>query len=246
MTGQTLEAAFLGSLFLTGLAGSLHCLAMCGPLLLAFSEAVVGGESRRPGVWRRTLDSLLYHGGRIWTYALLGFAAGWAGSQMRLGAAVVGWQRPLSIAAAAIIVLAGLAALGVLPGGRLGLSLPAGCVSTLQRWPWLAGLIRARQPVARFLLGAVMGLLPCGLVYAVLVVVMTLPSPLHSALGMLCFGAGTLPALTALVAGSGALPGWLRARSPRLAAVLLVGVGLLALARSLLMSPGGAGHGPMP
>ena len=87
---------------------------------------------------------------------------------------------------------------------------PSGAIS---RRPWLVALVRARQPLGRFLLGAVMGLLPCGLVYAVLLLVMTLPSPLHSALGMLCFGAGTIPALTALMLGGGALPGWLRKRS---------------------------------
>ena len=239
---EPLQLALFGSLFLTGLAGSLHCLAMCGPLLLAFSQAVSsesGGSGGWAAAWRRGLDSLAYHLGRIWTYALLGFLAGWAGSHLRLGAAVVGWQRPLAVAASLIVLLAGLAALGWVPGLRLALTLPAGCVGTVSRWPWLAALVRARQPVGRFLLGTVMGLLPCGLVYAVLLLVMTLPSPLHSAVGMLAFGAGTLPALTALMAGSGALPGWLRARSPRLAAALLVGVGLFALARSLLMAPGG-------
>ena len=243
---DSLQLALYGSLFLTGLAGSLHCLAMCGPLLLAFFGADTVAEGTATAGWsgarRRALDSLAYHGGRIWTYALLGLFAGWAGSRLRLGAAILGWQRPLAVVAALTILGAGLAALGVIPGVRLGLSLPAGCLGTLSRWPWLAALVRARRPLGRLLLGAVMGLLPCGLVYAVLVLVMTLPSPLASALGMVAFGAGTLPALTALVAGGGALPAWLRARSPRLAAALLVGVGLFALLRSLLMSP--HGHGP--
>ncbi len=240
---EPLQLALFGSLFLTGLAGSLHCLAMCGPLLFAFFAAEGAADAAAAGGWRavrlRALDSLAYHGGRIWTYALLGFVAGWAGAQLRLGAAILGWQRPLAVAASLLVLLAGLAALGLVPGVRLGLTLPAGCLGTLARRPWLAALVRARQPAGRFLLGAVMGLLPCGLVYAVLVLVMTLPSPLASAAGMLAFGAGTLPALTALVAGGGALPARLRARSPRLAAVLLVGVGVFALVRSLLTAPPG-------
>lgn len=240
-----LQLALYGSLFLTGLAGSLHCLAMCGPLLFAFFGTESGG-AEPGGAWaaarRRAVHSLAYHGGRIWTYALLGFLAGWAGSRLRLGAAILGWQRPLAVVASLLILLAGLAALGAIPGVRLGLTLPAGCLGTLSRWPWLAALVRLRRPSGRFLLGAVMGLLPCGLVYAVLLLAMTLPGPLDGALGMLAFGTGTLPALTALVVAGGALPAWLRARSPRLAAALLVGVGLFALARTLLMAPGG--HGP--
>ncbi|MCE9592351.1 MAG: sulfite exporter TauE/SafE family protein [Planctomycetes bacterium] len=44
-----------------------------------------------------------------------------------------------------------------------------------------------------------MGLLPCGLVYAMLAVVATLPHPLLSASGMVVFGLGTLPALIAVL-----------------------------------------------
>ena len=243
-----LQVAVFGSLFVAGLAGSLHCLAMCGPLLLAFSQtarskdptdeqAASSGHGRR--ALRNALGSLYYHAGRIWTYALLGFFAGLAGSQMRLGASLLGWQRPLAVAASVLVLLSGLAALGVLPGVRLALVLPDGCFGTLSRWPWIGPLVRARLPLARFVLGTVMGLLPCGLVYAMLLLVATLPSPLHSALGMLCFGAGTLPALTALMLGSGSLPGWLRARSPRMTAVLLLGIGLWMLVRALLVAPHG-------
>ncbi len=85
-----------------------------------------------------------------------------------------------------------------------------------------------------------MGLLPCGMVYAMLLVTSTLASPLHSALGMVCFGAGTLPALSAVVLGSRAAPAWLRARGTRIAAGLLVAMGVFMLARALLVTPGAA------
>jgi len=248
---EPLQVAVFGSLFLAGLAGSLHCLAMCGPLLLAFSQTErfekpkdEQAASFSPGrrALRNALSSLYYHAGRIWTYGLLGLLAGLAGTQLRLGASLIGWQRPLAVAASILVLLSGLAALGVLPGVRLALALPDGCFGTLSRWPWLGPLVRARLPLARFVLGTIMGLLPCGLVYAMLLLVATLPSPLHSALGMLCFGAGTLPALTALMLGSGSLPDWLRTRSPRLTAVLLLGIGLWMLVRALLIVP----HGAMP
>ncbi len=241
-----LQPVLFGSLFVAGLAASLHCLAMCGPLLIAFSKAldstqgseVRSGRGSRAAMLRPAADALYYHAGRIWTYGLLGFAAGWAGSRFRLGAAVLGWQRPLAVFASLLVLLSGLAALGWIPGLRLTFALPNACLDSVQQRPWLAALITAPGRSARLLLGAVMGLLPCGMVYAMLVLVATMPTPLHSALGMLCFGAGTVPALSLLMLGGGALPKWLRARSPRLAAALLVGVGVLMLARSLLIKPG--------
>jgi sulfite exporter TauE/SafE len=227
-----------GSLFLAGLAGSLHCVAMCGPILFAFRElrdsAPKTNElgTRATGLGATVLDALGYHAGRIWTYGALGLVAGWAGVQLRHGAALFGWQRPLAALAGLVVLAAGLAAFGALPGFRVPTSFANGCVAAASRWPWLAALVRGRQPL---LLGAVMGLIPCGLVYAVLVIAAAMPTPWHAALAMIAFGLGTLPALTALVAGSRALPRALLAKSPKLAALMLVLAGLVMLARSLFV-----------
>ncbi len=237
------QSALFGSLFLTGLAGSLHCIGMCGPILLAFSQALSAGGAR-PGFWRP--DFFYYHAGRLWTYGLLGFLAGWAGFELREGSAYLGWQQVFSVVLAGLVIVSGVAALGVIPGLRLDLSLPGcGMADTRAGRPqgWLSTLLREPRHVARLLLGAVMGFLPCGLVYAMLLVVASLPSPLHSALGMVCFGAGTLPALTAVVLGSRAAPRWLRAHGTRIAAVLLIVMGLFMLARALLVSPSAHAHG---
>lgn len=234
MSPWDLSAVF-GSLFVAGLAGSLHCVGMCGPILLAFHQAMghgAGGGEK--------LQFLAYHAGRLWTYAMLGLAAGWAGHELRQ--AFLGWQRPLSVGTSAVVIVAGVAALGLIPGLRLDLSL-GGC-GFHGDGGWLRGILRDPRTASRLVVGAVMGLLPCGLVYAMLVVVSSLPSPLASALGMLAFGAGTLPALSAVVLGSRIAPPWLRARGSRIAALLVVGVGLFMLARSILVEPGmaHAGH----
>ena len=52
-----------------GVAGSLHCAGMCGPLLL-----VIHGPLPQS---RRVPRIALYHGARIVVYALLGVPAGW-------------------------------------------------------------------------------------------------------------------------------------------------------------------------
>jgi uncharacterized protein len=228
------QGALLASLFFTGLAGSLHCVGMCGPILLGFSRVLAsGGRSR--------LDFVTYHAGRLWTYGLLGLLAGWAGARLHQSSAVLGWQRPLSVAAAALVIAGGAAALGWFPGWKLDLSPPGGCLPSTGGRSWLAALLHDRRRIARLLLGAVMGLLPCGLVYAAVLVAATLPNPLYSALGMVLFGIGTLPALSAVVLGSWLAPRWLRESGTRIAAGLLIGTGFFMLARALWVSP--AAHG---
>lgn len=222
MTLATLGALY-ASLFLTGLAGSLHCVGMCGPILLGLHRemgAVRGGAG---------LGFLYYHAGRLWTYGILGFAAAWAGSEL---AGHLGWQQPLAVLASLAVIVSGAAALGWIPGLRLRLTAPAACASTARR-PWLAALVHEPRPSAKLLLGAIMGLLPCGLVYAALAVAATLPGPAHGALAMLAFGAGTLPALSALVLAGRLWPRRLRLHGTRAAALLLLGVGLFMLARAL-------------
>ena len=224
------------TLFLTGLAGSLHCVGMCGPLLLGFSRVLdAGGRSR--------LDFAYYHAGRLWTYGLLGLLAGWAGSSLREGSMVLGWQRPLAILISLLVIGSGAAALGLIPGLRFDLSPPGACLgspppgsSRPRRFgmSWFATFLHEPRPGGRLLLGAVMGLLPCGLVYTVLLIAATLPTPLHGAAGMLCFGIGTLPALSAVVLAGRMAPRWLRIHGTRLAALMLVGIGLFMLARSLI------------
>lgn len=223
------HGALLASLFLTGLAGSLHCVGMCGPILLGFSRVLgAGGRSR--------LDFVYYHAGRLWTYGLLGLLAGWAGSKLHEGSAVLGWQRPLSVLAAVLVIAGGAVALGWIPGLRLDLSPPGGCLPSTSGRSWLGALLNDPRRIARLLLGAVMGLLPCGLVYAALLVAATLPNPLYSAAGMVLFGVGTLPALAAVVLGSWLAPRWLRAGGTRIAAGFLIGTGFFMLARALWVS----------
>lgn len=215
-------------LFLTGLAGSLHCVGMCGPLLIAFGNSSKKGWMGWPGL-------LACHVGRLWTYALLGLLAGLAGAELRQHAELLGWQRPLAVLAGLGVILASLATIGGLPGTRsttlTSCLAPAG--------GWLGALRRDSNLTSRLLLGALMGFLPCGLVYAALFLAATLPSPLASAFGMVCFGIGTLPTLTGTAWVGRLLPlGW-RRHSPRLAAAVLLITGLVMLGRGLWVEPTG-------
>jgi uncharacterized protein len=179
-------AASVAGLFLLGLAGSAaHCGAMCGPLVVG---QVADRLARIPASGmceaHRLRSGLLlpYHAGRLTTYAALGAAAGAA------GLAFVAWMAPLRgvllLLAAALLLRA---AWSRFRAGHAG------------AWPgrWARGFDRTR-PVGAYLFGLIMGLLPCGLLYAALVAACALATPVAGAAGMLAFGLGTVPVLAAI------------------------------------------------
>ncbi|MCC6581477.1 MAG: sulfite exporter TauE/SafE family protein [Phycisphaeraceae bacterium] len=256
--------AILTSMLLAGLAGSLHCVGMCGPILLGFSQTFSQGGKRTSLV----MDFAGYHAGRIWTYMLMGFAAGLLGEQMRHGSAAMGWQQGIGIALAAAVALSGVAMLGVIPGFKLEHAAQCG-VKRFGALPWFRNLIHGQGVWPRVMLGVIMGFLPCGLVWAMLVVSASMPSPWHGALGMMVFGIGTLPSLSAVIGAAKLLnrklsPKW-RAQGGRLAAVMLILTGGWMVTRSMMShehcaegatsgtmspccehgaAPGGSGDGP--
>src|SRR5690606_34203758 len=84
---------------LLGLASSAHCIAMCGPL-------VVAGCSRKKGGGRSTLG---YLGGRLVSYAAAGGIAGSIGGPLVVAASTsrevriaIGWLLAASVASVAI------------------------------------------------------------------------------------------------------------------------------------------------
>lgn len=226
MNDASLLVIFAG-FFVTGIVSSLHCIGMCGPILAGFSQVFVTVKGKRVG--GAAVDFAWYHVGRLWTYALLGLIAGFAGAGVRHGSAVMGWHQWSGAAIGAAVIFSGLALLGVVPGLKLD-QLAHGCGSGGPKW--LQSLVAGRGAMPRLLLGAVMGFLPCGLVYAMLVLAAALPTPLHAAGAMLAFGLGTLPSLTGVLIASRAVPARLRAQGTRLAAVLVILSGSWMIART--------------
>ena len=92
-------------------------------------------------------------------------------------------------------------------------------------------------------LGLLWGLLPCGLVYSMLLIAATSASPADGALIMLAFGAGTTPAMLMTGLGAARLSQAMRRKRTRLGAgALIVVIGVLTLAMPLAGSIGGVDH----
>ncbi len=206
--------ALLAGIFATSVIGSVHCLAMCGPLV-----GLHGGANtmRLAGV-----HSL----GRLTTYAALGTLAGLVGSAVDLAGRVADVQRVATIIAAAVIV--GLGVFQIV-GPRLARSRARG----RRRSPFTAALvqIRPRSAVRRsYVIGTLTGLLPCGWLWAFVIAAAGTASPLDGALVMFTFWLGTVPAMVGLLRATAPLVAALRARLPAVTAVALIAVGLGTLA----------------
>ena len=197
----------LWTAFALGLIGSLHCAVMCGPLMLAVTSITKSGASF-------TSSRLVYHAGRIATYAAIGAMFGAIGRT----AALVGLQRWISLFAG-IAILAGL-----LLSSRFALKFPVVKLVTKLKAAF-ARMLRQRGLGAQFLMGAINGLLPCGLVYVAAAGAATTLSPSLGALHMAAFGAGTLPMLL----GVSALGSKLRIINLHAQKLIPASVALLAL-----------------
>jgi uncharacterized protein len=188
---SSLPAGLPLSLFLAGLAGSLvHCVGMCGPFVLTQVIADADRSGRGSyGEWRRLAGGALapYHLGRLTTYTALGAIAG-AATAVFASTTGFAWLSATMLALAAVLMA--LQAVGLALGAASPL---AGMLAHLT-----APLSTSHGPAARYALGLVLGLLPCGLLYGALAAAAGTASAAGGALAMAAFALGTVPALIAV------------------------------------------------
>ncbi|MGE5499801.1 MAG: sulfite exporter TauE/SafE family protein [Syntrophothermus sp.] len=167
--------------FLIGFFGSLHCIGMCGPIVLAL-----------PGDYSRKIyflaGRIIYNAGRILSYTAIGLLLGLFGR----GFSLFGFQRYLSVALG-IFILAALA-MGYL-GNRTKKESPFFSAYNTAIKSLFARFIRNGSLPSMFFLGVLNGLLPCGLVYVAAAGAVVTSGIFNSAFYMILFGLGTLPAM---------------------------------------------------
>ncbi len=205
--------------FLIGLFGSLHCIGMCGPIVLALTDAESG---RMQYIVGRTLYNL----GRTVTYGLLGAVVGLIGATV----AMAGFQRYLSITMGVLILIAVF-----LPHRFTAWLLSPNVFQVFGgklKKLWFK-LIGRKTFGSLFLIGILNGFLPCGLVYAALAGAATTGSVLGGTGFMVLFGLGTIPVMLAVaIAGNLVQHKIKRAMSKLLPAAAVV-LALLLIVRGL-------------
>ena len=178
--------------FMVGLLGGVHCIGMCGGIVGALCLGL-GGNTE--ATIKKSFPFLVaYNIGRISSYTLAGIlmgSIGWLGSHLFTLYEI---QKVLEIIAALFMFALGL----YIAGWWRGLAKVEQAGSKIL-WSRLEPYTRKFMPVTStrqaFLLGLIWGLLPCGLVYSVLIWTITSQSPVEGGLLMLSFGLGTLPNL---------------------------------------------------
>ena len=232
MLSPTLIAAFVA-----GLAGSAHCFAMCG----GFAGALgVRAHQHARSPLDRSLRALTYQLGRVGGYAGLGAIGGTFGHSAHWALNFTRFEPALRIVAGVLMLLI---AARVLTRRNAFASLER---AAAKLWVRLQPLAKRASlgtgSLSSILMGLLWGLLPCGLVYSMLLVTLTTESPMDGATVMIAFGLGTLPAMAAssiTLSGSWqrSRPQWLR----KATGVLLLTFGVWMIGAAGL-NPPHSGH----
>lgn len=195
-----------------GLAGGLHCVGMCGPLVIAFT-------SKNPFFGSK----LVYNLGRIVTYGLLGVGAGLVGSVIHLSQ----YQNIFAYASGVLLLLLGFGAVS-------GIKIPFLTPLVLRFTNFLKKLfgssLQSKKNV--FFLGMLNGFLPCGLTYLALTYCLTTESLLEGYLFMTLFGLGTIPVMTGLLWVVGIALTRFKISYRKVSMVVLITLGGLVIARA--------------
>lgn len=172
----------LGTAFLLGFFGSLHCVAMCGPIAIML-------PTNKENSFFISVQSLSYHIGRVVTYAIIGFVIG---ALAKYITHLFHWQQHLSVLAGLFIIL-----MGVFPNIKSSNSKFSKHIFRLTSIAKIKlGLTLKKKGFLSFLaIGFFNGWLPCGLVYVAALGALASPSALEGAIYMTSFGLGTIPLL---------------------------------------------------
>ena len=222
-------AALMLTVLGMSLLGSLHCAGMCGALVAFACGAPEPGRSR-------TGLHVLYHGGRLVMYCLIGALCGLAGAAFDIGGALVGVQRAATFTAGGVMILFGIVALLQHTNFRMPhFQLPG----PINRWVMQAqrGAATLKPAPRAATIGLLSGLLPCGWLWFFALMATGTGNPLWGAAVMAAFWLGTVPVLLSVGVGTQWLARWLGKAVPVVTSVAIIIVGLFTLTGMIGMSP---------
>jgi hypothetical protein len=202
-----------------GLAGSFHCIGMCGPI--AFVLPV--DRSSKAKLFYQTF---LYHFGRLLSYSIIGLLFGFIGKGLYLA----GFQQRLSILMGVIMI-----ALVLIPASifnKYSFTKPIYQLIGIVKQK-LGLYLNKKSNKALFSIGFFNGFLPCGLVYMALIGSISTGNALQGSLYMILFGIGTIPMMSAAIFVGNFVNLTLRKKIQKVIPVLVVIIGILFILRGL-------------
>ncbi len=162
----------LGLMFIFGLLTSLHCIAMCGGL-------VISGSLNKKGL----TPNFIYNGGRIVSYTLIGLIAGGIGHTVNPSGILKGI---IPFLGGCFMILLGIKALNLFPFlRRFNIRMPS----------FIAKKIITGKFNSNFIIGLLSGLMPCGPLQMIQLYAMGTKSAVIGAASSFVFALGTVPLL---------------------------------------------------
>jgi len=219
-----------------GLATSVHCISMCGPMVVTY--AVKGEENDH---WTsKIVPNLAYQAAKITSYVLVGLLLGAIGSAFNLN----GVRPWIMFAAGGFMIILGLGMTGRVPwAARLTPRPPKFLITSLSKLRRKAkadadeGVSSIATPIS---FGLLTGLMPCApLQAAQLAAASTGYGVLGGGVAMLAFGLGTAPLMLGFGVASSLIPkSWKHQMTVGLAVVvMLFGAVFINRAAMLVGSP---------
>lgn len=227
--------ALVASMFVLGLVTSLHCVGMCGPMIVTYAV-----KSNRVDSWSASLvPNLAYQAARTLSYVVVGAVLGAIGSAFDL----TGVRPWILVLAGCFMIVLGLGMTGKVPwAARLSLRPPRALVTALSRLRRRAaaedsaGESNWETPLA---FGLITGLLPCAPLQGAQIAAAASGSAAAGAAGMMAFAIGTMPLLLIFGTTASRIPvSWKHRLNVGLAAVvMLFGLAFIDRAAVLLGAP---------
>lgn len=209
----------LFSALLLGLAGSVHCAGMCGPIVVALP---LHGNT----IPQKIFGGTLYNLGRTLTYGAMGALFGLLGQ----GIQMIGFQQKISVVMGALMIISVL-----FPAlFKNQYSMDKSMFSFVGKLKKTIGkMFSIRSFSSLFFIGLLNGLLPCGLVYMAIAGAIGTGDTAMGTLYMILFGLGTIPMMLTIALAGNILSQAIRRKINKLIPVLVVVVGLLFIVHGL-------------
>jgi sulfite exporter TauE/SafE/plastocyanin domain-containing protein/copper chaperone CopZ len=202
-------------LFIIGLFTSLHCVGMCGGIMLSQSL-----NTKTNNKFQSFLPSLYYNVGRVLGYTVLGGVVGALGSVLSLS---ISFMAGIAVFAGIFMIIMGLNMTGfALFRKYINIPLPTFSIATKTKTPFAVGLLN--------------GLMPCGPLQTMQLYALGTGSPLIGATSMLVFSLGTVPLLLSFGSISGFFSNNSTKRILKLSGVLVIILGLVMTSRGLAIA----------
>lgn len=204
---EKLHSASYAVLFIVGVLTSIHCIGMCGGIMLSQSLS-----KKSKSKFDAIKPALLYNLGRVVSYTILGGLIGAFGSVFSLS---YKGKAAIQIFAGAFMIIMGLNMSGFKAFKRLQI-----------RLPYFACKVKNKSDSA-FIVGLLNGLMPCGPLQTMQIFALGTGSALKGSLSMFMFSLGTVPLMLTFGALSGVLSKGHTKKILKLSGVLIIVLGLI-------------------